>query len=158
MKIDFPKTCEINLIAYLLLFLFLIWGSGQLTGYIALKIYPELDIIFSDQEKGSSTDLLFALIISPLIETVMLAYCILISRQIIKNKNISLICAVLPVCALHALVFWQLALIALLPFFFQASAYVTLRERWPASTSIIAIAILHGMANFTTLYLSKSLP
>jgi hypothetical protein len=146
-----PKK-NLNNIIYFLGFFILIWTSGQVTAWIFLHLTPSVQDDLLKNETYSILELFFILIFSPILESFILAYCISIARQTIKPTRLTPISSVIPICLLHAIEYWQLAFLVLLPFYFQALAYIRFRKDYSLVKSIAAITMLHSMSNFLTLY------
>lgn len=158
MQIHVKNTDNVaSFLMFFLIFFILIWGSGQLVGHIFLFSFPELSTIFYDSEKSSNVELILTLIFAPIIETAILVYCIFMSKQIFRNKKLAMLSSIVPIAFLHAITFWQSPFIVAIPFLFQAIAYTFFRKSYSRYQSMTAIACLHSMANWLTLYLTNSL-
>lgn len=144
-------------VTYFLGMFVLIWGCGQIIGIIFLNLTPNVQKILLSKEKINNAELFFSLILGPILETSILIYSLLISGQIIKNKTFSRFFAIVPICVLHSINYWQLPFIVALPFYFEIMAYSRFREQWSVVKSMIAVVILHSLSNLLTFYATNSL-
>ena len=121
----------------------------------ALIFSPSLGkIIDSEMQLYSTVDILFAVIFSPILETLILVYCISISYQIFHNKNSSLVFSSIPICLMHIIPLWQLSLIVFPAFYIQSRAYYTLRKNFDRGYCMGFIAAVHATTNAITIILN----
>lgn len=137
---------------YLVCSLLLTWGSAQIVGVAFSMLFPELDkeLIAELRSTNLIVSLLSALVVAPLLESAILVYSIHISRQIF-HANRYIYFSILPVCLMHLFEYWQLFFIALLPFYFQAVAYISVRDHFPQRTAFLSLIALHFFTNLISM-------
>lgn len=146
-----------NFFLYFILCLLVIWGSGQLVGEIFSSTNPNFDKDLADELKSQNLGvaLFMALIAAPFFETAILVYCLHISKQTSYKKYYRLI-SVLPICLLHLPGNWELFFIVFLPFYFQAIAYISVRERCSLLHAYLFLVSIHFSCNLISMIINIS--
>jgi len=96
-------------------------------------------------------------VISPIVETFILAYCVIVASQPISNASLASIFAAAPMIGLHAIPEWQHALVATPAMIGYAYVLGVIRQCASAWTAITFVAVMHmvwnasilGLHNFT---------
>jgi hypothetical protein len=135
----------------------IIWGASA----ICLRLFAILSphtLAAEAEAVGSGSPLvtwLFALVISPIVETLILAYSVIIAKQIYKKRATALALAPVPICLLHVFTYWLLSIIAYPSFLIQGIIYDNSNNVYGTRRSLFYVAMLHMVCNTITLTLDK---
>lgn len=148
----FNHSQKKKLINYFIFCLLLTWGSVQIVGAAFSMLFPELDkeLISELRSANLIVFLFFVLFVAPLLESAILVYSIHISKQIFSAHRY-IYFSIIPVCLMHLFEHWQLFFIALLPFYFQAVAYISIRAQFRQRTAFLFLIALHFFTNLISM-------
>jgi hypothetical protein len=135
----------------------IIWGVSAIWLRLFAILSPHT-LAAEAEAVGSSSPFvtwLFALVISPIVETLILAYSVTIVKQIYQKRAVALAIAPIPICLLHAFAYWQLSILVYPPFWMQGVIYDNSNNVYGTKKSLFYVAMLHMVCNTITLIFDK---
>lgn len=123
---------------------------GSIALYVIFYIWPHLVMVVRQKQNLAHlgvVDILFALILSPVVESSILVYSIVIFTQIVRNKILACILGALPVAVLHVVIDWRVAVAVIVPFALQGWAYINVRGSIAVMPALIFVAGIHSCMN-----------